>query len=81
MTESGGRRIMRSYTISLSNIQPCTPEFLEDMKEKFDLLKEYITKKQAEAAAGKVSNTENPEGLVNGTIETNDALFGTASLC
>lgn len=75
MTESGGRRIMRSYTISLSNIQPCTPEFLEDMKEKFDLLKEYITKKQAEAAAGKVSNTENPEGLVNGTIETNLGLF------
>lgn len=75
MEESGGRRIMRSYTVSLSNIQPCTPEFLEEMKQKFDLLKDYITKKQAEAAAGKVSNTENPEGLVNGTIETNLGLF------
>lgn len=75
MSESGGRRIMRSYTISLSNIQPCTPQFLEDMKGKFSLLSDYITKKEAEAAAGKVSNTENPEGLVNGTIETNLGLF------
>lgn len=75
MSESGGRRIMRSYTISLSNIQPCTSQFLENMKGKFPLLSDYITKKEAEAAAGKVSNTENPEGLVNGTIETNLGLF------
>lgn len=75
MAESGGRRIMRSYEISLDNIEPCTLEFLEEMKTKFPLLKDYITKKQAEQAAGKVANTDNPGGLVNGTIETNAGLF------
>lgn len=75
MAESGGRRIMRSYEVSLDGIHACTPEFLEEMKGKFELLKDYITKKQAEQAAGKVANTDNPEGLVNGTIETNAGLF------
>lgn len=75
MAESGGRRIMRSYVVSLDGIHACTPEFLEEMKGKFGILKDYITKKQAEQAAGKVANTDNPEGLVNGTIETNAGLF------
>lgn len=75
MAESGGRRIMRSYVVSLDGIHACTPEFLEEMKGKFEILKDYITKKQAEQAAGKVANTDNPEGLVNGTIETNAGLF------
>lgn len=75
MSESGGRRIMRSYEIALSNIQPCTPEYLEEIKSKFDLLSGYITKKQAQKAAGKEVNTDNPEGLVNGTIDTNAGLF------
>lgn len=75
MSESGGRRIMRSYEIALSNIQPCTPEYLEEMKNEFDLLRDYITKKQEQKAAGKEVNTDNPEGLVNGTIDTNAGLF------
>lgn len=75
MMDSGGRRIMRSYVISLTNIHICTPEYLEEMKGKFELLSDYITKKQAEAAAGKVANTDNPNGLVNGTIETNLGLL------
>lgn len=74
MSESGGRRIMRSYDIDLDNIEFCTPEYLEDMKS-IPLLTDYITKKQAEKTAGKVDNTANPSGLVNGTIETNLGLF------
>ena len=74
MVESGGRRIMRSYTIETGTIQECTPEFLEEMK-KFDILQDYITRKQKEQAEGKVVNTDNPNGLVNGTIETNLGLF------
>ena len=74
MDESGGRRIMRSYLIDLSTVQFCTDQYLEDMK-KIDLLKDYITKKQADQAAGRVANTDNPHGLVNGTIETNLGLF------
>ena len=30
MTDSGGRRIMREYTLKLDYIKPCTPEFLEE---------------------------------------------------
>lgn len=74
MAESGGRRIMRSYTVALDNIEACTPEYLEQMK-KVPLLADYITEKQKEAADGKVENTENSHGLVNGTIETNVGLF------
>lgn len=75
MSDSGGRRIMRSYQIGLSNIHPCTLEYLEEMKSKFELLSDYITQKQAEKITGKVVNTDNPNGLVNGTIETNAGLF------
>ncbi|MDD6211469.1 MAG: mechanosensitive ion channel [Bacteroidales bacterium] len=74
MSESGGRRIMRSYTIDLNTVQFCTPEMLEDFKQ-IDLLHDYITEKQAQQQEGKEVNTENPAGLVNGTIETNLGLF------
>ncbi|MCC8172682.1 MAG: mechanosensitive ion channel [Parabacteroides sp.] len=73
MMESGGRRIMRSYTIETVNIQAAT-EFLEEMK-KFGILRNYIEQKQQEQAEGKVANTDNSAGLVNGTIETNLGLF------
>ena len=75
MTESGGRRIMREYALKLDYIQPCTPEFLEKMK-KFDAdLADFITEKQKQAAEGKVANTDNTAGLVNGTIDTNVGLL------
>ena len=75
MTESGGRRIMREYALKLDYTQPCTPEFLEKMK-KFDAdLADFITEKQKQAAEGKVANTDNPAGLVNGTIDTNVGLL------
>lgn len=75
MTESGGRRIMREYALKLDYIQPYTPEFLEKMK-KFDAdLADFITEKQKQAAEGKVANTDNPAGLVNGTIDTNVGLL------
>lgn len=75
MAESGGRRIMREYALKLDYIQPCTPEFLEKMK-KFDSdLAAFITAKQQQATEGKVANTDNPAGLVNGTIDTNVGLL------
>lgn len=74
MSESGGRRIMRSFTVDLNTVQFCTPEMLEDLKG-IDLLRDFIEKKEAQQAAGRVSNTDNPDGLVNGTIETNLGLF------
>ena len=75
MTESGGRRIMREYALKLDYIQPWPPEFLEKMK-KFDAdLADFITEKQKQATEGKVANTDNPAGLVNGTIDTNVGLL------
>lgn len=74
MTESGGRRIMRSFTIDLSTVKFCTPEFLEKMKE-IEILRDFIEKKEAQQQRGVVENTQNSEGLVNGTIETNLGLF------
>ena len=74
MAESGGRRIMRDFTIDVTSIKVCTPELLESLKS-VDFLKSYIEEKQAEQAAGKVENTDNSNGLVNGTIETNLGLF------
>lgn len=74
MAESGGRRIMRSYAIKLDNIFPCTPDYLEEMK-KIPLLNDFIVRKQQQAQEGKTANTANPDGLVNGTIETNLGLF------
>lgn len=75
MTDSGGRRIMREYALKLDYIQPCTPEFLDKMKAFDTELEQFITEKQKQAAEGKVANTENPAGLVNGTIDTNVGLL------
>lgn len=71
MEESGGRRIMREYTLKLDSIRPCTPEFLERMKAFDPDLASFITAKQRQAAEGRTANTENPEGLPDGTIDTN----------
>ncbi len=74
MAESGGRRIMRDFTIDATSVKRCTPELLESLKN-IAILKDYIEKKQAEQVAGKVENTDNSSGLVNGTIDTNLGLF------
>lgn len=74
MSESGGRRIARSYTIDIDSILFCTDEYLEKMKG-IELIKDYITQKQADRAADHIVNTEHPAGIVNGSIETNLGLF------
>ena len=50
MTDSGGRRNMREYTLKLDYIKPCTPEFLEKMKGVDKELAQFITEKQKQAA-------------------------------
>ena len=40
MTESGGRRIMRSYTIDLNTVRFCSPEMLDSLSD-IELLKPY----------------------------------------
>lgn len=50
MEESGGRRIKRSVNIDVNSIRYLTAEDIDKLKES-TLLKEYITKKQAELAS------------------------------
>ena len=75
MAQSGGRRIMRGYTVKLDYIKKCTPEFLEKMKGFDSELSDYITAKQKQSTENNIANTDNPAGLVNGTIDTNAGLF------
>ena len=75
MSDSGGRRIARGYTIKLDNIKPCNEAMLQRVRRLDSELDSYITKKLEQQARGEVRNTANPEGLPNGTIETNAGLF------
>lgn len=75
MQESGGRRIMCGLTLMYDYIKPCTPDFLEKMKA-FDAdLATFILCKQQQALRGMDVDTDNPEGLVDGSIKTNAGLF------
>lgn len=74
MQISNTRRICRSYMIDADSVLPTTPEMLDNIR-KVPFMDEYITKKLAQKAAGKVANVDNPEGLVDGTIDTNLGLF------
>ncbi|MDE6526682.1 MAG: mechanosensitive ion channel family protein [Muribaculaceae bacterium] len=74
MQESGTRRICRCYMIDADSVLPTTPQMLENIR-KVPFMDEYITKKLAQKAAGKVADVDNPEGLVDGTIDTNLGLF------
>ena len=75
MSESGGRRIARGYTVKLDNIRPCSETMLRRVKKLDSELAAYISQKTEQTLSGKIANTANPEGLINGTIDTNAGLF------
>lgn len=75
MSESGGRRIARGYTIKLDHIKPCNAKMLQRLRKLDKKLDEYIKRKSEQAAKGITHNTANPDGLANGTIDTNAGLF------
>lgn len=74
MQQSNTRRICRSYYIDADSVLPATPEMLDDIR-KVPMMDNYITKKLEQKAAGKTADVDNPEGLVDGTIDTNLGLF------
>lgn len=74
MQMSNTRRIQRSYIIDHDSILPATPEMLESLR-RVPFMNDFITKKLAQKAAGKVEDVNNSEGLVDGTIDTNLGLF------
>ena len=74
MQDSKTRRICRSFMIDADSVLPLDDTMLEELKS-LPFMNDYITKKQAQKAAGKVQDVNNTEGLVDGTIETNLGLF------
>lgn len=74
MQESNTRRICRCYYIDADSVLPATPEMIEAVR-KLPYMNEWITKKQAQAAAGKDADVANPEGLADGTLDTNLGMF------
>ena len=75
MQQSGTRRICRSYMIDADSVLPATEQMLDDISRSVPLMADYITRKRAQRAAGKVADVDNPDGLPDGTIDTNLGLF------
>lgn len=75
MQQSGVRRINVTFMLDVDSVQPSTPQMLEDFKS-IPYMKEYIETKQGQIAKdGSTKNTNNPAGVVNGTIDTNLGLL------
>ncbi|MDE6469145.1 MAG: mechanosensitive ion channel family protein [Muribaculaceae bacterium] len=74
MQLSHTRRICRSFMIDADSVLPATDEMLANIRA-VPFMKDFIDKKVAQRDAGKVADVDNPEGLVNGTIDTNLGLF------
>lgn len=74
MQESMTRRICRSYMIDADSVLPTDDNMLAEYA-RIPILKDWIEKKIAQRAAGKVENVNNPDGLVDGSIETNLGVY------
>ena len=74
MSESGGRRIKRSLFIDINSISLCSPETLEKYK-KFELISEYIDRKQKELSEHNQTNNIDTSELINGRGLTNIGTF------
>ncbi|MDY0077719.1 MAG: mechanosensitive ion channel [Bacteroidales bacterium] len=74
MSESGGRRIKRHINIDMASVSFCTPEMLEKYKQ-YQLISDYITKKESEIEKFNASNKIDASNLVNGRRQTNLGVF------
>ena len=75
MSESGGRRISRGYNIKLDSIKPCNENMLGRVRRLNKEFAAYIDRKIEQKLKGVINNTANPDGLANGTVDTNAGLF------
>lgn len=74
MQQSDTRRICRCYMIDCDSILPADDDMLAAYA-RIPLLKEWIEKKIEQRSAGKVQDVNNPDGLADGSIETNLGIF------
>lgn len=75
MSDSGGRRISRGYSIKLDSIKPCNENMLGRVRRLNKEFAAYIDRKIEQKLKGVINNTANPDGLANGTVDTNAGLF------
>ena len=74
MTESGGRRIMRSITIDSKRIQFCTPEMIDRFK-KIERIQKYLEEKEEDIAEYNKANRIDTSNIINGRQQTNLGIF------
>lgn len=74
MQLSNTRRIQRSYMIDADSVVPTDDAMLAEFS-KLPLMKDWIEKKIEQRTAGKVEDTNNSAGLVDGSIESNLGIF------
>lgn len=74
MTESHGRRIKRSINIKISSIKFCDEKMLEEFN-RFEVLREYISEKQAEILEYNAARKVDKSLPINGRNQTNIGIF------
>ena len=74
MSNSNTRRIQRSYMIDADSVVECDEAMLAQFAQ-LPLMHDWITKKIEQKKAGKEVDAGNPEGLANGSIDTNLGCF------
>ncbi len=75
MQQSNTRRICRCFMIDADSVLPATDDMLDRISREVPLMAGFIARKREQRAAGRVADVDNPDGLVNGTIDTNLGLF------
>lgn len=74
MTESDGRRIMRSITIDSRSIKFCTPEMIERFKQ-IERIRPYMEQRAQEIAEYNEANKIDTSNIINGRQQTNLGVF------
>lgn len=74
MSNSNTRRIQRSYMIDADSVVECDDALLGEFA-KLPLMGDWIAKKIEQRNNGKEVDAGNPDGLANGSIETNLGCF------
>ena len=74
MSESGGRRIKRSLLIDMNSISFCSAETLDKFK-KFELLRDYMDKREKEVTKHNEANNIDTSAVINGRRLTNIGTF------
>lgn len=74
MSNSNTRRIQRSYMIDADSVIACDDVMLQEFSQ-IPLMGDWISKKLEQRKAGKEIDAGNPEGLANGSLDTNLGCF------